>query len=643
MAIALVGSAGAISTVATASITPAFGQATTAGNLLIARVTDNVGGIAIATTSTGWTQAVQAQSGANDAAVFYKMNCGASETAPTFTATGATVMFADLTEWSGAATSAALDQSGTGGGAANPTAGCTANDTNTADLAVGCAMFTNSKTATYTVSNTWTPASGTATATQNTGATKQLNCFMGSAYLLNGHGGAAHDTVTFTVTPSTGAFSSEACAVASFLPLTAAATGVIAPPIVADRLPWHRKGVVWYRKTPPVFTAPTQQPVVTRYPAAGPIPRHRFGVVWYRPVLVAAAAPVTHQPIVVDELPYNRHRRGVVWYRKTPPVFTAPNREPLVQDQYPHPRLPRAGRIVVLTPGVAPAPPPPAQKPLVQGEYPHARLPRRGVRIVVTGPTFVVTLPPAVHTASRHPRGTVRLVVGSTFVVTHQPIVVGEQPYNRHRRGVVWYRTTVIAVVVVVATQQPIVVGEQPYNRHRKGVIWWRPTPPVFKAPSPAPVVHSTQRHNRCTSIRFQGLPVAPTVTPAPIVRCPTRRNRGGRQVLHQLPQYTVTPTPIVRCLSRRNPGRRLIVYRLPSFVPATPQPIVKTRMLKRRGVATLAHLIPFIAPPFTIGTLTAADRGSNPTASDRGSGDTATSTGTATLTAQDQRTGGPS
>jgi hypothetical protein len=131
MAIVRVGNLGALATAAaaTATVSPAFGQATTAGNLLIAWVARRGATGWTVGAATGWTQAVMG-GGTGDNAIFYKANCGANETAPTFTSTGTSgTLWAMLAEFSGAATVSVLDQIGTAAGSAAQTVTCAAPDT----------------------------------------------------------------------------------------------------------------------------------------------------------------------------------------------------------------------------------------------------------------------------------------------------------------------------------------------------------------------------------------------------------------------------------------------------------------------------------------------------------------------------------
>lgn len=121
-----------------ASVTPAFAQATTAGNLLTAAVVGD--GTEPTTAAVGW---VKAQSvGTPWAALWVKPNCGNNEAAPTFTASnGKAPMIAQLNEWSGAATANPVNQ--TGSGAAAPainqmTAVNAAADGESGDLFLTC-------------------------------------------------------------------------------------------------------------------------------------------------------------------------------------------------------------------------------------------------------------------------------------------------------------------------------------------------------------------------------------------------------------------------------------------------------------------------------------------------------------------------
>lgn len=218
MAIALV-KAGAVATSSSvATITPAFGQTTGAGNLLIACVAAN-NGTTITTSSTGWNAVTATQS---EIAIFYKQNSSAAEAAPTFNFTSTpSTGYALLAEFSGAATASPLDEIGVTAIQANPrSTSCAAADSTNSDVAISNNIWFNSKSATYTFSDSWTPAAGTAGVLGDTSATKNTQAVRFSYYLLNGHGGSAADSLSETCTPSTGTITSPSIGgrIASFTP-----------------------------------------------------------------------------------------------------------------------------------------------------------------------------------------------------------------------------------------------------------------------------------------------------------------------------------------------------------------------------------------------------------------------------------------
>lgn len=147
MAYALVGSLGSPAT--GAPPTPTFGQATTAGNLLVAWVRAN-GTVTITTSSTGWALAAGFVSGVR---IFARPNCGAGESAPTWSGGNATVM---LGEFSGGATSSPVDLTGTANGATSPqTATGAGADAAAGELVLGCEAIDLSKAGTHTSSITY--------------------------------------------------------------------------------------------------------------------------------------------------------------------------------------------------------------------------------------------------------------------------------------------------------------------------------------------------------------------------------------------------------------------------------------------------------------------------------------------------------
>ena len=158
MAYALVGSIGTVKQFSGTTITPAFAQATTAGNLLIAWL--GATGATLSVTGTGWTQAVDAAGGATGlpASIWYRANCGAGETAPSFSFASISNGWAVLGEFSGGETTSPVDQVGNGpqGNTSTPqTAACASADAQAGELLVSCSYDDLSKAGTVTTSDTY--------------------------------------------------------------------------------------------------------------------------------------------------------------------------------------------------------------------------------------------------------------------------------------------------------------------------------------------------------------------------------------------------------------------------------------------------------------------------------------------------------
>ena len=128
MAIALV-KAGTLA----ATLSPAFGQSTTAGSLLVAWLAANNSNATdpFSVTGTGWTKiATAGASGAYSwVSLYYRAGCGAGETAPVFSAAGSGADASCLAEFSGAATSSPVGSSSTILTDTVATLACTASDT----------------------------------------------------------------------------------------------------------------------------------------------------------------------------------------------------------------------------------------------------------------------------------------------------------------------------------------------------------------------------------------------------------------------------------------------------------------------------------------------------------------------------------
>ena len=159
--IARVGVLGAVAVGTATQVSPAFGQSTTSGNLLVGWVTQQQSSGAINFTVTGPTGWVRAggfwDSSTNfDIEIWYKPNCGAAETPPTFNGASGSVgrlMHAQLAEFSGAATVSPVDQTASSpstlyGGPSPQAELVTANAVDAAggDLIVTCSRWGGNQT-----------------------------------------------------------------------------------------------------------------------------------------------------------------------------------------------------------------------------------------------------------------------------------------------------------------------------------------------------------------------------------------------------------------------------------------------------------------------------------------------------------------
>lgn len=224
MAIALV-KAGTVAT-GTTSLTPAFGQSTTAGNLLICRAAGygSTSNEAITISGTGWTLATSGWGTGSDmsSVIFYRANCGTGETAPTLSLSSGAFLAADLTEWSGAATTNPLDQTSAGNLSNGLDIYNSAADTNASDLCIYAVGGYASTANTITVTDSWKPTGGTKVAYQGYVSTSSQYHAWFSAYLLNGNGGSVADENAATKTGTITVYSRYGCT-ASFLPATSSA------------------------------------------------------------------------------------------------------------------------------------------------------------------------------------------------------------------------------------------------------------------------------------------------------------------------------------------------------------------------------------------------------------------------------------
>lgn len=194
MAIALVGSAGAVQSGAS-PLQGAFGQATTAGNLLVAWVASSA--TQVTTVDQGWSIAIEDNGNAWHSLIAYKANCGAAETAPTFTRSGSTLVV-QCAEFSGADTTSPLDQTGKVGipGASSPytvTAG--GADATSGSLVLATDSHLLSKSATCTSTDTLNNGA-TATGNANNDSTSTTQHYRFTYGITTGNSVADNDQVT---------------------------------------------------------------------------------------------------------------------------------------------------------------------------------------------------------------------------------------------------------------------------------------------------------------------------------------------------------------------------------------------------------------------------------------------------------------
>jgi hypothetical protein len=119
------------------TLAPQFGLPTTAGNLLVCLITDTAN-CPIVSNPGGW--ALSAKSGNNAAALWYRPNCGAAESPPTFTdGSGTGAGTAILLEFANITVTSPLEANSSANGATNPqTISNSGSDSQAGELVVVC-------------------------------------------------------------------------------------------------------------------------------------------------------------------------------------------------------------------------------------------------------------------------------------------------------------------------------------------------------------------------------------------------------------------------------------------------------------------------------------------------------------------------
>ena len=167
----------AAGTVAT-TLTPAFGQATTAGHLLLAWVYSNGSSTSFSTACSdpSWTLAGHAGAQYGWESLWYKPDCGTAEAAPSFTDPGNSVPLSQLLEFSGVR---ALDQAAAGTGTPDATYTAPGPDTGSGDLIFAFCAWQGTNAG---------PAAVTMTGEDSSGAALPLNVAADTAGISRGGG-----------------------------------------------------------------------------------------------------------------------------------------------------------------------------------------------------------------------------------------------------------------------------------------------------------------------------------------------------------------------------------------------------------------------------------------------------------------------
>jgi hypothetical protein len=220
-----------------ASGSPAFGAATTAGDLLVAFVVSSgsTAAATITTAASGWALAAAGGSAFIWSSVWYKPNCAAGETAPVFTDPNGSIQFSQLAEYAGAAAVSPVDHAaGVSGGGAVPTFSVNLPpDTQAGDLVVACG-FWNGSTSGGTVS-IWqfTDSAGTAI-TPHLQQASSGGVYLASLWGIAGNTGSSGDTAYLSLST----FDTAAGTVVSFKAANPVAYPLTVPPAQALPVTW---------------------------------------------------------------------------------------------------------------------------------------------------------------------------------------------------------------------------------------------------------------------------------------------------------------------------------------------------------------------------------------------------------------------
>jgi hypothetical protein len=325
------------------------------------------------------------------------------------------------------------------------------------------------------------PSTGGYGTTDANGVNTNLTADVNIAY-TNSTGGSENNHYTISA-------SEEVAEIMCAFLLPGSSTPATPKPIVVAK-PRRNKGVVFYRKAPPVFTAPTQKPIVRSF---------------------------------------LRRNKGVAFFRKAPPVFTAPTQKPLIRTFLR--RNKGSSHLQTFTTTTTP----PSQKPIVRTFI------RRNKGVVHTQ-----TFPPIFKAPTQLP--IIRSFIRRNKAQIHQqplpppPIVQTARPLVRTflRRNKAQIHLQTFPPVFTAPTQSPIVKSFIRRNRGQAKLFYLVPPPPPV--PTQQPIVKTFLRRNKGTSHLQTFPPVFKAPTQRPLIRSFFRRSKGRILQVFSLPNNPPPP-----------------------------------------------------------------------------------------------------
>jgi hypothetical protein len=239
-----------------AGLTPAYGQPTTSGDLLILWLwsNDTTATNPFTVTGTGWALATAGGAASEWSAIYYRPACGAGESPPTISGSGGSTYFSQLGEFSGAALTAVLDQTGFNASsfATAQTATCGAANTAPGDLIILDAMWNGGVTGPTTITTTLTDSGGNPVTANTTSNPASSGNFYAFTWGVAGSNGAANTTGTSTL----GSIESGSACIATFVSASAPPPPPLTSAAPLRAAPGRRSPMAWsqLRVTPSSVT-----------------------------------------------------------------------------------------------------------------------------------------------------------------------------------------------------------------------------------------------------------------------------------------------------------------------------------------------------------------------------------------------------